>query len=164
MTNPSGRQGDITRIVTVDNRQRQREHFDVRHDVFVVEQGIFTDTDEDSRDSELSTTHLIGVINGRTVGAVRLYPLDAGYEQWQGDRLAVLKEHRSSRLGFELVQEAVAQASANGGLVMHAHIQLPNVRFFEYLGWNLEGPEETYAGILHQPMVINLQGKSTQSV
>jgi hypothetical protein len=47
---------------------------------------------------------------------------------------------------------------------MHAHIQLPNVRFFEYLGWNLEGPEETYAGILHQPMVINLQGKSTQSV
>jgi GNAT superfamily N-acetyltransferase len=92
-----------------------------------------------------------------------LYPLDVGYEQWQGDRLAVLKEHRNSRLGFELVQEAVAQASANGGLIMHAHIQLPNIRFFEYLGWNVDGPIETYAGILHQPMVINLQGKSSQS-
>ena len=163
MTKTSGRQGDITSIVTVDDRLRQREHFDIRYDVFVDEQGIFTDTDEDTRDSDPSTIHLIGLINGRTVGAVRLYPLDVGCEQWQGDRLAVLKAHRTSRLGFELVQEAVAQASANGGLVMHAHIQLPNVRFFEYLGWHLEGPVETYAGIPHQQMAINLKRKSSKS-
>jgi putative N-acetyltransferase (TIGR04045 family) len=163
LTKASGRHGDITSIVTVDDRQRRREHFDIRYDVFVDEQGIFTDTDEDIRDSDPSTIHLIGLINRRTVGAVRLYPLDVGCEQWQGDRLAVLKAHRTSRLGFELVQEAVAQASANGGSVMHAHIQLPNVRFFEYLGWHLEGPVETYAGIVHQQMAINLKRESSKS-
>jgi hypothetical protein len=78
LTKTSGRQGDITSIVTVDDRLRRREHFDIRYDVFVDEQGIFTDTDEDTRDSDPSTIHLIGLINGRTVGAVRLYPLDVG--------------------------------------------------------------------------------------
>ena len=163
MAKESERQGDITSIVTVDDRQRRREHFDIRYGVFVDEQGIFAETDEDIRDSEPSTIHLIGLVNGQTVGAVRLYPLDVGCEQWQGDRLAVLKTYRTSRLGFELVQEAVAQASANGGSVMHAHIQLPNVRFFKYLGWHLEGPVETYAGILHQQMAINLKRESSKS-
>ena len=112
MTKASGRQGNITSIVTVDDRQGRREHFDIRYGVFVEEQGIFTETDEDIRDSEPSTIHLIGLINGRPVGAVRLYPLDVGCEQWHGERLAVRKAHRTSRLGFELVQEAVAQNEA----------------------------------------------------
>lgn len=163
MSQTSGRQGDIARILTVSDNQRRREHFGIRHDVFVDEQGIFADTDEDIRDSEPNTIHLIGLVNERTVGAVRLYPIDVRHEQWQGDRLAVLKTFRTSRLGIELVQEAVAKASVKGGLVMHAHIQLPNVRFFEYLGWHLEGPVETYAGILHQQMAINLKRESSKS-
>jgi len=152
----SEHQLDITRILTVDDDQGRLEHLAIRHDVFVDEQGIFAQTDEDFRDGEPDTIHLIGMIDGRTVGAVRLYPLDARREQWQGDRLAVLQKYRTSHLGIELVQEAVARATANGGQAMHAHIQLPNVRFFEYLGWYADGPIENYAGLLHQQMVIDL--------
>ena len=74
MTKASGRQLDITSIVIVDDRQRRRGHFDIRHEVFVDEQGIFTETDEDIRDSEPNTIHLIGLINGRFVGGGPLVP------------------------------------------------------------------------------------------
>jgi hypothetical protein len=43
---------------------------------------------------------------------------------------------------------------------MVAHIQLPNVRFFESLGWRRDGDVETYAGLPHQPMAIDLTGQS----
>ncbi len=160
MGQASACQRDITRILTVDDDRGRFGHLAIRHDVFVDEQGIFEETDEDIRDGEPDTIHLIGLINGRTVGAVRLYPLDARHEQWQGDRLAVLQRYRSSHLGIELVQEAVARATANGGLAMHAHIQLPNVRFFECLGWYPDGPIENYMGLLHQQMVIDLSQNS----
>jgi hypothetical protein len=34
---------------------------------------------------------------------------------------------------------------------------VPNVVFFRRLGWRLDGDVETYAGLPHQPMAIDLQ-------
>lgn len=39
---------------------------------------------------------------------------------------------------------------------MVARVQLPNVRFFERLGWHADGPAEPYVGVIHQPMAIPL--------
>ena len=39
---------------------------------------------------------------------------------------------------------------------MSAHIQLANVRFFQRLGWQMRGEHEIYAGLIHQPMSIEL--------
>ena len=77
--------------------------------------------------------------------------------RWQGDRLAVLPEFRSYGLGAPLVRYAVRTAGERGGLVMAAHIQIPNVVFFRRLGWHLDGEVETYAGLPHQPMAIDLR-------
>jgi predicted N-acetyltransferase YhbS len=85
---------------------------------------------------------------------VRLYPLDG--KLWQGDRLAVLPSHRSSMVGAELVRFAVATAGSLGGAQMVAQIQLPNVRFFERLGWTRAGAPAPYCGRDHQPMVYDL--------
>ena len=41
---------------------------------------------------------------------------------------------------------------------MMAHIQLANVPFFERLGWAVVGELETYVGLPHQPMAIELPG------
>ena len=44
-----------------------------------------------------------------------------------------------------------------GGRTMLAQIQLPNVRFFEQLGWRADGPAGEYHGVMHQPMAIPLR-------
>jgi putative N-acetyltransferase (TIGR04045 family) len=130
-------------------------HHDVRHRVFVEEQHIFTGSDRDHHDLDPSTIHVVGLVDGVIGGAVRLYPIEAG-DRWQGDRLAVLPQYRARRLGAPLVRHAVRTASELGGRVMIAHIQLPNVRFFETLGWHTDGGPEMYAGLPHQPMAIDL--------
>ena len=130
-------------------------HFDVRRQVFVDLQRLFDGTDRDDRDTRPSTLHVVGIADGGVAGAVRLYPLDdAGL--WQGDRLAVLPDARVRNLGALLVRFAVATAGERGGHTMVARIQLPNVRFFEHLGWSCDGPPGPYHGVMHQPMAIAL--------
>lgn len=131
------------------------EHHRIRRAVFVVEQEIFGSSDVDAWDSAGSSLRVLARLAGVPAGTVRLYPLDdAGL--WQGDRLAVLPEFRAHKVGAPLVRYAVRTAGALGGVAMVAHIQPPNVRFFEHLGWTVDGAEELYAGRPHVPMRIAL--------
>jgi putative N-acetyltransferase (TIGR04045 family) len=133
-------------------------HFAVRHQVFVVEQGIFTARDRDARDARPEVVHVVGLVDGLVRGAVRLYPVDED-GRWQGDRLAVLSAYRHLGLGAPLVRFAVRTAGRRGGREMLAHIQLGNVRFFQRLGWRPVGGTEEYVGLPHQRMVIPLSAE-----
>ena len=136
------------------------EHYALRHRVFVAEQGIFQMDDRDRHDVDERTLHVVGLVDGDVGGAVRLYPLDAIGELWKGDRLAVLPAYRACHLGARLVRFAVATAGSRGGRRMIAHIQLPNVRFFEHLGWCAEGAPAPFHGVEHRLMAIELcQGR-----
>jgi putative N-acetyltransferase (TIGR04045 family) len=130
-------------------------HFAVRHRVFVEAQRLFAGTDRDERDARPETLHVVGLAGEAIVGAVRLYPLD-DRGLWQGDRLAVLPEARVKHLGAQLVRFAVATAGERGGHTMVARIQLPNVSFFEHLGWSVDGRPAPYHGVIHQAMAIPL--------
>jgi putative N-acetyltransferase (TIGR04045 family) len=130
-------------------------HFAVRRRVFVHDQALFAVTDKDERDWTPGTLHVVALADGVVAGAVRLYPVDDD-GLWKGDRLAVLPEARVRRLGALLVRFAVATAGEHGGHTMVAQIQLPNVRFFEHLGWHADGPPAPYHGVMHQPMAIPL--------
>ncbi len=131
-------------------------HFELRRAVFVSEQELFADDDHDEHDDDPATLHAIGLVDGDPRGAVRLYPLDGAHAEWKGDRLAVAPELRTNHLGAALVRYAVATAGARGGHRMIAHIQLPNVRFFEHLGWRREGSPALFHGADHQLMSIGL--------
>lgn len=134
--------------------ERER-HFAIRRAVFVAEQRLFDGDDRDLLDGRPGTLHAIGLTGGRIGGTVRLYPLSAP-GLWKGDRLAVLPALRHGLLGGELVRFAVRTAGERGGERMVAMIQLPNVAFFEALGWRRAGRAERYHGIEHQPMAIAL--------
>jgi putative N-acetyltransferase (TIGR04045 family) len=134
------------------------DHFRIRRAVFVEEQCLFQGSDRDVHDEDPDVVHVLATVGSLPVGTVRIFPLDARRELWQGDRLAVLPEHRVHGAGAPLVRFAVAWARAQGGRQMVAHIQLPNVLFFRRLGWSLGGPVETYLGVEHQPMAIDLSG------
>ena len=141
-------------------------HFRIRHQVFVVEQGLFRNgnarqpggpagDDRDAHDDDPATIHVVGLADGVICGTVRLYPLDEP-GRWKGDRLAVLAGYRRHGLGAPLVRFAVATAGARGGREMEAFIQPANVAFFEWLGWRRTGGIVEYAGLGHQRMVIPL--------
>ncbi|MEA2267528.1 MAG: hypothetical protein QOC64_138, partial [Solirubrobacteraceae bacterium] len=68
----------------------------------------------------------------------------------------VVPELRHTRLGAALVRFAVRTAGELGGERMVAMIQLPNVRFFELLGWSADGAVLAFHGRDHQPMAIGL--------
>jgi putative N-acetyltransferase (TIGR04045 family) len=130
-------------------------HHHIRHQVFVVEQGLFSVDDHDVHDTEAATIHVLGLHDGVPAGTVRLYPV--GDASWKGDRLAVLPEHRHSHLGAPLVRYAVATAGALGGSQMVAQIQPGNVRFFQALGWTAVGEPADYLGVPHQQMSIAMR-------
>jgi hypothetical protein len=50
----------------------------------------------------------------------------------------------------------VALAGERGGERMQARVQLPNVRFFEYLGWAPTAPPADHLGVPHRWMSIPL--------
>ncbi len=137
-------------------------HFRIRHQVFVVEQGLFRSSgsagggDLDAHDDDPVTIHVVGLADGVICGTVRLYPLPGVPGRWKGDRLAVLPGHRHLGLGAPLVRFAVAAAARRGGREMEAYIQPANVTFFEWLGWRRAGGLVDYAGIPHQRMLIGL--------
>ena len=138
-------------------------HFRIRHQVFVVEQGLFKSAgadegwDRDIHDDDPATVHVVGLFDGVACGTVRLYPVPEVPGRWKGDRLAVLAGHRRHGLGAPLVRFAVATAAAHGGREMEAYVQPANVTFFEWLGWRPVGALVTYAGIPHQRMLIDLR-------
>ena len=132
------------------------DHFAIRRRIFVEEQAIFAESDLDLHDRDMSAVALIGYCDGIAAGTVRLFALDPADGIWQGDRLAVLAPYRTRGLGAPLVRCAVATAAVLGGGLMSAHIQLANVRFFQRLGWEIRGEREIYAGLVHQPMSIEL--------
>jgi putative N-acetyltransferase (TIGR04045 family) len=134
-------------------------HFELRRSVFVSEQDLFELDDRDERDDDTETLHAVGLIDGEPCGAVRLYPLEPTWREWKGDRLAVLPELRTHHLGAELVRFAVATAGRLGGARMIAHVQLPHVRFFEHLGWHVEGNPAPFHSVDHQLMSIRLMSR-----
>ena len=132
------------------------KHRAIRHQIFVEEQAIFTGSDLDAHDEAGDALAILGYCDGIAAGTVRLYVLDEAAGTWQGDRLAVLPDYRLRGVGGPLVNAAVATAAVVGGTRMIAHIQPNNVRFFERLGWSCQGGREIYAGLVHQPMAIEL--------
>ena len=123
--------------------------------MFVEAQQIFEHDDRDGRDDDPATRHAVGSAGRQVVGAVRFYPLD-DEGLWKGDRLAVLPAERTTHLGAMLVRFAVTTAGEHGGRLMVAQIQVPNVRFFERLGWSRVGDAGPMFGVTHQPMSIEL--------
>ncbi|WP_308259493.1 MSMEG_0567/Sll0786 family nitrogen starvation N-acetyltransferase [Pseudonocardia sp. H11422] len=149
-----------TACLLVRDATDRAAHHDIRRAVFVAEQGVFAENDYDAHDADPRTLHVLGLVGGVPAGTVRLFPLEVGGDpagDWQGDRLAVLADYRTSGLGAPLVRFAVATAAAHGGRRMIAHVQPANEMFFRRLGWTRRGEPEMYVGRPHLLMDIDLQ-------
>lgn len=128
---PVDRESDVS-VRVVATQEELKECFSLRHQVFVVEQGIFSDTDLDEFDK--GAVHLVAIVDGAIVGTVRCYKHSPGL--WYGGRLAVRRGFRSGSVGTRLVRKAVQTMRETPNVKRFlATIQIQNVQFFEHLGW-----------------------------
>ncbi len=136
------------------NSHERNEAFRIRRQVFVDEQGMFSDSDVDENDSE--SILLVAETDSKIIGTVRVFPGKTRSGHWIGGRLAVQKEYRTGRTGSLLVKEAMKRVKKKGCTVFTAEIQEKNVRFFKKLGWEPVGPIIKHFGFPHQSMKADL--------
>jgi predicted GNAT family N-acyltransferase len=134
----------------------------VRHDVFVIEQGVPAELERDEQDG--LAEHFIAYAEGHPVGAGRLVVESPGFEGIDAGlgavahlgRLAVRPEARGSGLGVALVRAIEARAVERGLRVLTLAAQTYAIPFYERLGYTAEGPEFDDAGIAHRWMSRSL--------
>ncbi|MEX0305706.1 MAG: GNAT family N-acetyltransferase [Leisingera sp.] len=123
--------------------------FALRHKVFVAEQGVPVEEEQDALDA--SATHLLAVHDGIPVGTARIV--------LKGDtakigRVCVLQSARGTGLGAKLIEAAVETAKHQPGITKaKLGAQLHAIGFYEKLGFTAFGPVYDDAGIDHRDMV-----------
>lgn len=126
----------------------------IRRQVFVEEQHLFEDSDQDDNDAR--SIHLVALRDGEVVGTVRVYPVQDSLGHWIGGRLAVIRRERASGAGELLVQEAMRTVKRLKCAKFTATIQKRNVVWFEKLGWRKQGEIFDLLGKPHQLMQADL--------
>ena len=127
-------------IEPAEDRRDFDAYRQLRRDVFVEEQGLFTGSDRDDVDDDPRRVVLLArSADGIVLGGVRLAPATAGADigWWIGGRLAVDRSARrdTHSIGSALVRAACAHAEAAGALRFEATVQMANEAFFARLGW-----------------------------
>lgn len=125
------------------------ESLEIRHRVFVLEQGVPAELERDEHDRE--ALHLLARVEGRPAGTARMV-VDPRLRSGKIGRVAVLAEFRGRGLGRSLVLALAEEARALGLRELYLDAQVQVVGFYEQLGFQAEGGEFLEAGILHQRM------------
>ncbi len=126
--------------------QRQRETLlGIRFAVFVEEQGVPPELEEDAADPQ--ALHLLARnAAGEAVATARLLP------DGHIGRMAVLRPWRGRGLGTALLQRLLAIAAERGLEAVHLNAQCSAEGFYARLGFQAEGDVFEDAGIPHRRM------------
>lgn len=142
-----------------ESENELEKYFELRRQIFVEEQEVFTVTDIDEYDTNPvhEVIHIIAIkeSDGKMVGGVRCYKKED--RTWFGGRLSASKDHRNGKVGAGLVKFAVETIKSTDCDTFLAYVQPRNVRFFMRLGWAKIGELETYQGQPHQLMKANIE-------
>ena len=146
---------DIRLVTGPDDRAAA---FAVRHDVFVLEQGVPADLELDELDE--TADHFVAYAGGRAVGAGRLVVEAAGFEGSDPHlgqvahlgRLAVRPEARGTGLGVRFVGVIEQRAVQRGLSLVALSAQTYALGFYQRLGYTAHGPVFDDAGLPHRWM------------
>jgi predicted GNAT family N-acyltransferase len=142
----------VERIVEIDGRSTlMPEVLGLRHQVFVVEQGVPAELEMDELDR--LATHLVAILAGRVVGTLRI--LEEGGVAKIG-RVAVEAGLRRTGIGSRLMERAATIISGKGFSEIVLHAQVSVRPFYLKLGYVEEGELFDEAGIPHVAMHMRL--------
>lgn len=137
------------RIIDADWLQHASAIRDIRHTVFVVEQGIPAQLEWDGADA--SCCHVLALLDdGRAVATGRLMP------DGRVGRMAVVAEWRGRGIGRAILErlELCARRRHLTGLYLHA--QSAAAGFYRKAGYDVRGEPFDEAGIAHVEMTRQL--------
>ncbi len=117
----------------------------IRFAVFVEEQGVPPELEEDAHDPQ--ALHLLAMdADGAAIGTARLLP------DGHIGRMAVLRDWRGRGVGSALLRELLAAARRRGLNRVFLNAQCAAMPFYERAGFRAEGPVFDDAGIPHRRM------------
>lgn len=117
----------------------------VRHEVFVVEQGVPAEIETDEDDP--TALHFLACApDGAPLGTGRLLPCG------RIGRMAVRASWRRCGLGRALLEAVIETARHRGDARLYLHAQVHSMPFYESLGFTACGDEFVEAGIPHREM------------
>jgi predicted GNAT family N-acyltransferase len=120
---------------------------ELRHEVFVDEQGVPVELEIDEHDAD--ALHLVAISDDRVVGTCRVvYDRDRA----KFGRLVVARAARGSGIGTALLGEAERRARAAGALTMVLAAQTTAMGLYERAGYTARGDVFLDAGIEHMTM------------
>ena len=149
---PEKRPSEFTLEVT-DWATSRNELFDIRREVYIVEQAVPPELEVDEHDPEC--VHVLARDEGgRPIGTGRL--LDDGHV----GRVAVVASWRRRGVGAAVVRRLLELARERGMPETVADAQVQAIGFYERLGFRAEGDEFMDAGIPHRRMRLRLASPS----
>jgi predicted N-acetyltransferase YhbS len=92
---------------------------------------------EHDTEGEETQIHVVGVLDGQTIGTVSLKPLDNGSMKLR--QMAVSARAQGMRVGAQLVRRAEEESRARGFTRIECHARISALPFYEKLGYITEG-------------------------
>lgn len=142
----------------ITSRSELEQAWALRHDVFVIEQGVPLEVEVDEADTAATTGHVLGIEedSGEVLGTGRLLHDEPGVVHL--GRLAVVPAHRGRGLGHMLLQGleelALARFAQDGAVRIILNAQQHATNFYARAGYELTcRPPFREAGIWHREMV-----------
>jgi predicted GNAT family N-acyltransferase len=126
--------------------------FALRHEVFVLEQGVPLAEEQDALDA--TATHILASVDGTPQGAARIL--------FNGDvakvgRVCVVQSARGTGLGAAIIRACIDIAAATPDIrTVKLGAQVSAIGFYEKLGFTAFGPVYDDAGIDHRDMKMEL--------
>ena len=121
--------------------------FALRHEVFVVEQGVPIELELDEHDE--TALHLVALEGEELVGTCRIV---SDGERAKFGRLVVARDARGAGIGSALLDEAERRARADGARQMVLTAQIAAMGLYERAGYTARGEVFLDAGIEHMTM------------
>lgn len=128
----------------------QSEAREIRHAVFIGEQGIALELESDAADA-LAAHAVARNRLGLALATGRLLPPDAGCARI--GRLAVRRELRGSGVGRAVLDALLQHSRDRGDREVALHAQASAIAFYARAGFVERGPRFVEAGIVHVEMV-----------
>jgi predicted GNAT family N-acyltransferase len=141
----------MTEVRPARDADERRAAFALRHEVFVVEQGV--PVAEEVDDLDAGALHLVAVDAGRVVATCRLV---ADGDTARLGRLAVAPAARGRGLASRLIAESEARAAELGARRIALAAQTGALGLYERLGYAPYGERFMDAGIEHLMMAKRL--------
>ncbi|MFC1958609.1 GNAT family N-acetyltransferase [Chloroflexota bacterium] len=136
----------------VEDDKELKEALDIRKKVFVEEQGISDNLDQDGNDSD--ALHVVVTKGNVAIGTVRIRFLTN--QQAKLERMAIMKTSRGSGIGKRVVSFIEKELKARGIERIVLHAQYTSIDFYKKVGFKEIGLPFLEADIEHIRMEKNI--------